>query len=736
MTTTALANPWSTRECLNRLHPQLVDWMQSHQWREMRPMQLSAAQHLLTTDLPLLITANVASGKTEAAMLPILTKLAALETPGFGAVYVSPLIALINDQTERLNSLAEAVGLHATPWHGEVPVGVKVAARREPYGALLITPESLDSFVMRNPTEVPRFFGGLRYVIVDELHAFLGTERGQQLRSVLARIERILGRSLIPVGLSATLADVQAGQRWLASANPKSVQHIPDSSAPNRPLVDVRAVLASPASDAKPTRANRLNATAVVAAIGPLVRAGKHLVFANNRAEVEATADGLRQIWLAPAFPGCVHVHHSSIARQGRNDAEEALRTQDHVVAVCTSTLELGVDVPHVASVVQIGAPHCVSALKQRAGRTGRRGVPGQLRVLVTQFPTDPRMGVLARLRIDLIQAIAITELVLAGWFESPPTGMLHLSVLVHQVLTLLRQVGGMAPTKLWEALCRDGAFANINAGLFRTLLGQLRREGLIVQDVDTAVIRLDMKGEDRTTHYTFPVLFNVPQEWSLITGDRLLGSLPCSSPLLVGDQVVFGGRRWEATMVEDQAHRITVKPSKAGAIPEFEGGAPGMVADRVREQMRNLLAGSHIPEFIDPTARQLLTEARTQFNRLSLGSIATFDDGCDTLLFHWQGDRSASTLRLLLQQSGLSVAEEGPALRVFRTRAAELNEVLSSLAGLPKPDPLTLARSVCNKRTHKYDCFLGEELLSLDYASRAIDVAGAIGIAAAIAAQ
>ena len=172
-----------------RFHEGVRRWVWDQGWTALRPVQERAAEPILNGSTDVIISAPTAGGKTEAAFLPIASRLAEADLQGLGCVCVSPLKALINDQADRLTPLFERVGLPLTPWHGDVAQGRKQKLLQDRRGVLLITPESLEALFVLRGSQIPRLFQDLRYVVVDELHSFIDTERGRQLQSLLNRVE-------------------------------------------------------------------------------------------------------------------------------------------------------------------------------------------------------------------------------------------------------------------------------------------------------------------------------------------------------------------------------------------------------------------------------------------------------------------------------------------------------------------------------------------------------------------
>lgn len=212
----------------DKLARPIQKWIRAQGWRQLRDIQARATHVLLDGNADLIVAASTAGGKTEAAFLPLLSRV--LDDPseisGFDILYVAPLKALITDQARRLDDICRETELPVTAWHGDVPSSVKTRAMKQPRGVLLITPESLEALLIRRGLEIPRLFGATRAVILDELHSVLDSERGIQMHSLLARLEQSLDRPIRRVGLSATLGDMGLAKAYLRPDNPWEVKEV------------------------------------------------------------------------------------------------------------------------------------------------------------------------------------------------------------------------------------------------------------------------------------------------------------------------------------------------------------------------------------------------------------------------------------------------------------------------------------------------------------------------------
>jgi ATP-dependent Lhr-like helicase len=721
-----------------RLHPKLQRWMYHQRWKELRPIQEAAVAPVLAGECDVILAAATAGGKTEAAFLPILTSLAEEPIDGsVGALCVSPLKALINDQFQRLETLGEPVDVAVHRWHGDVAAARKKRFLASPSGVLLITPESLEAMCVLRGQRLPVIFAELRYVVVDELHAFIGSERGRQLQSLLHRLELALRRRVPRVALSATLGDLGLAADFLRPGEGAGVVRIEDREGGQEVRLQLRGYRQRPvgfaagmedggaATDTNPD-AGTGGALEIARDLFNRLRGGHHLVFANQRAVVERYADLFRRLCEAARVPNEFWPHHGSLSKELREEAERAINDPGRpTTLVATTTLELGIDVGAIESIAQIGAPPSVAALRQRLGRSGRQGGPAVLRLSVQEHEVTPEAPPAVALHPELVETTAMLELLISGWVEPPPPAALHLSTLVQQVLSLVAQHGGTNARTAWRALCSSGPFVTVDPQLFEALLRSLGAADLILQDHQGELV-LGLQGERLVDHYSFYAAFSSPEEYRLVSGGKTLGQLPISYAVFPDLLLIFGGRRWRVLDVDDERKVIDLVPAKGGRTPAFVGTGGPLVHDRVREEMFALYGAGRVPRYLDSTARELLDEARTWFGRLDLGRRSLLGHGESTLVFPWKGDRTVGTLALLFAGAGFEVSQGGFFLEVERTVPKEVFEAMRELARGPLPSPRELTERARNLQREKFHPYLAKPLLVADYAASHLDLSGA----------
>ncbi|MBF0325549.1 MAG: DEAD/DEAH box helicase [Alphaproteobacteria bacterium] len=704
------------------LHPAVRRWIWGRNWTALRDIQDAAIPLLLAGDKDVLISAATAGGKTEAAFLPIVSAIADDRAPGFKALYVGPLKALINDQFRRLESLCEEAEVPVWRWHGDVSAATKRKARERPDGIVLITPESLEALFVRRGADMARLFAGLRYVVIDELHAFIGAERGVQMQSLLARLETVVGRVVPRVGLSATLGDLGLAAECLRPGDGAGVR-ILESIADGRELrVQVRGYVSQAPTDSKQEPPSARHD--IARHLFEKLRGSHNLIFAGSRGAVELYADALRRLSEDMGLPNEFFPHHGNLSRDLREAVEERLKDGSlPTSAVCTTTLELGIDIGEVESVAQIGAPRSIAALRQRLGRSGRRaGKPAVLRLYVEEPELTARSNPLDTLRLDIVQSVAAIRLLIDGWCEPPSPFTLHLSTMAHQVLAVIAQHGGVKPGRAFSQLCRSGPFRAVDQGLFAALLRSLGSpEHRLIEQAPDGTLMLGEVGERLVEHYGFYAVFETPEEYRVVAHGRLLGSLPVDSPMMPEMMIVFAGRRWRVLAVHTEEKVLEVEPAPGGLPPTFQGGEAGPLHDRLVAEMQAVFAQGEMPAFLDTAGKALLAEGRAAWRRLDLDRVRLVADGKQTLLFPWAGTRRRDSLFLAFHAIGLKAETRGIVIAI-EADAASVTDALACLAAGPAPDAMVLARAVQTKDVDKYDRYLDDDLLCRTWAAARID--------------
>ncbi|OPZ86984.1 MAG: putative ATP-dependent helicase Lhr [bacterium ADurb.Bin429] len=724
----------SEPSAFHRLHPTIQQELYRMKWTSLRPIQVDAIHAVLGGAGHLIISAMTAGGKTEAAFLPILSEVAEDYLGSIRALYVGPLKALINDQFRRLEELCEHAEIPVHKWHGDVGQSAKHRVLKSPGGVLLITPESIESLFINHPDKLDTLFARLSFIVIDELHAFLGNERGAHLRSLLARLMQRASYPVRIIGLSATLGDMTSAKRWVDGRTPEDVALITSEGDKTvkylikgyrrLPSGEERGEEATDDTEAIATADDfRLAQDLITTFAGTTA-----LIFANSKQQLELYADLSGRILSRDGKPNPFRIHHGSLSKAEREDTEEALRSSRPTATFCSSTLELGIDVGNVCAVGQIGAPWSIASLKQRLGRSGRReGEPSVLWLYVVEDAASEHSRPIDRLYPQLLRAIAMTELMLEGWCEPPDIGHWHLSTLIQQVMSVVTEAGGASAASLYERLIMRGAFENIDQSTFVRTLRSMGSNDLIEQTPEGTII-LGLKGERIARSFEFYSAFVTEKELRVLHRGHLIGTVSALPTTGADGYLILAGRRWKILEIDLDREEVLVEPSRGGRLPLFAGASGPDLHPRIHAKMREVLAGASIPIYLDQTAKDMLHEARTFAQESNILQYPFFCDGNETIWFTWSGTRVNRTLLGLGLYHGLSVRDEGVALAFDRLSDADI-QARYSLLLLDAPDSVEIAEYFPVKAVEKYDGYVVDELLCEAFARNYLDLPSALQV-------
>jgi len=710
------------------LHEKVQNWIYREKWDDLRDIQEKSVTPILSQTTDILIGSPTSSGKTEAAFLPIFSKITDCNDVSIKALCISPLKALINDQYERLSTIGEATGVKITRWHGDVNRNHKQSLINSPKGILLITPESLEAIFVIHGTKLADIFGKLEYIIIDELHFFIGTERGKQVQSLICRLEFLLNKTIPRIGLSATLGDMALAVKFLRNNCDFPCQIITSEIIKQdvQLLIKGYEIKKIDVANVSENESN-FDIIDICKNLFKTLRGSNNLIFTNSRRITEKIADMLTKLSEYNNIPNEFFPHHGSLAKQIREEVEFNLKNNNLPQnVICTSTLELGIDIGSVKSVAQIDCPHSVASMKQRLGRSGRRGEPAILRMYITEHEISNNSEIISKLRINIVQSIALVNLLIKKWIEPPIIHNLHLSTFVQQIMSVIAQYGGCQATKLWQILCVKGAFKSddITMDVFKKLLKSLGEKDIIKQ-MDNGELIHGLAGEKIVNNYNFYIVFNTPEEYKLVSENKTLGTIPIRIPLKEDDYLIFSGKRWIISKIDNEKRIIYLKPSYGGKAPDFTGDKSGLVHDEIRKEMFRVYNSFDTPIFLDPKAKKLLDEGRAYFNNYNLKNNFVIQDGLASLIFLWTGDIKLNTLYLILSKQGLKASIEDGAILVESIDKDLLKKILIEIINDKTITPQSLVEYVKNKNNEKYDELLSEELLILDYSIKNIDIEG-----------
>ncbi len=715
------------------LHQKVQRWIYKQGWKELRDIQEQAVVPIISGTTDVIIASPTASGKTEAAFLPICSGIIDDSDQSVKVLYIAPLKALINDQFDRISGLCDQLDIKVHRWHGDVPQNKKHNVIEKPTGILLITPESLEAIFCNHGTKISRIFSHLSYIVIDELHSFIGLERGRQLQSLIHRVEVFIKGRVPRIGLSATLGDMHIATEYLRPGNVFPCRLINSHESRQEIKLQLRGYRFK-APDDNPLKNNTGTAPLIPSDSGDTheicndlfktLRGTSNLVFANARTTVEEYSDLLRRMSELKHVPNEFFPHHGSLSKELREDVETRLKDSSRPLNVlCTTTLEMGIDIGSVTSIAQIGCPPSVASMRQRLGRSGRRGEPAILRIYIQEDEITEETHPLNRLRQKLVQTIAMVELLIEKWCEPPISERLHLSTLVQQLLSSITQLGGISASDAWKILCDKGPFRNINQKMFIEFLRSLGENDLITQMSDGTLI-LGLTGERLVNHYDFYAAFNTYKEYMLVNLGKTLGSIPLTMPpKKIGDYIIFAGKRWKVVGVDEEKKILDLVPAMGGLVPIFYGSSINIIDDRIRKKMYEVYKSSETPMYLDSRAADLLEEARDHFYRFGLDKrwYITYDK--DILVFLWSGSQIMNTFQALFNSRNITVDQNWAAISIFAITEEKFTSLIEEMIVNEKITEIELASTVVEKGYEKHDHYLTDNLLNAEYVARSFNI-------------
>lgn len=618
-------------------------------WSDLRPLQRQAIEPVRQGDDCLLL-APTAGGKTEAAVFPLLSEMTESEWRGLSVIYVTPLRALLNNLHPRLTNYASWVGRTVGLWHGDTTSGERRRLIAEPPDILLTTPESLESMLVSPHIEHEVLFAQLRTVVVDELHAFAGDDRGWHLMSVLERLQHISGRRVQRIGLTATVGNPSELLSWMQGSNlgESATVVAPDASATSNPDVTIDFV------------GSVDNAAQVVASMH---HGEKRLIFSDSRAQAEEMASSLRALGVT------TFVSHSSLSADERTRSEQAFAEARDCVVVSTSTLELGIDVGDLDRVIQLEAPRTVASFLQRLGRTGRRE------------ETSRNCLFLATQEDALLRAAALTTLWGAGFVEPvvPPPHPRHIAA--QQFLALALQEGQIG-TSTWREWW--GSLAVMEDG--QEILDYLIEAHFLEVDSDMAFI--GQQAEQQFGRRNFMDLlsaFTASPEMKVMLGRAEIGSvspLTISKRLPAGEShvLVLGGRTWKVTSIDWRNRIIQVAEHAGGGKSRWSGGAPD-IGFRLARATRDVLLGQDPP--VDLSRRAAAALSRLRIERaacVDAGGLVLTKRTKDQIWWTFAGSRANNSIAAALFDVGIEAAASAESIRMDLCEVSDLRAVGKAL--------------------------------------------------------
>ena len=504
-------------------------------------------------------------------------------------IYVCPLKALLNNLQQRLNHYASLMGRRCEVWHGDISSNQKNHLRDTPPDILLTTPESLEGMLVSTNPLGRQMLSTARVVVIDEIHAFAGGDRGWHLLSVLERVAHLAGRELQRIGLSATVGNPESLLTWAAGHCQGERQVVaPPTTSSRVPEITLDFV------------ASLENASLV---ISRLHRGEKRLVFCDSRSRVEELARALRNHGVE------TYLSHSSLSIEERRSAEKAFMESRNCVIVSTSTLELGIDVGDLDRVIQIDAPSSVASFLQRLGRTGRRE------------ETSRNCLFLATSEKALLKAAGLLELWSTGFVEPiiPPPQPLH--IFSQQLMALTLQLSGLGVADWPRWIGRLPPFAALHPAEVASIIQFLKEKGILFED--SGKLSFGAEGEARFGRRHFLEILSVFTTPSMLTafhGTHELGQVEAGYLVRSQDgapsRIALGGRSWLVRELDWRARRVYVEPSTDRGRGAWIGSGQGL-SHFIAGAVKQVLTSSTVSNLWSTRAQSTLEKIRHEFSYL-----------------------------------------------------------------------------------------------------------------------
>ena len=719
------------------------EYIYSHSWESLREVQLAAAKSIFQTNNNLLLTSSTASGKTEAAFFPILSLLHEDPSSTVGVLYIAPLKSLINDQFERLEELLDMTGVRVTHWHGDVAMSHKKKFLSKPSGILQITPESLEAMLINRSNDIPRLFGDLRFIVIDEIHTLTGTDRGNQIICLLSRIAHLIGFHPRRIGLSATIGDPSLAAEWLCADSGRGID------TPSLPQEKIRwrlglehfyiqnSELETPAekkekedtedesySNAKQKKPYTFDPGYEY--IYDCVKDRKSLVFSNSREQTEYICATLRQIAsLRQDDERHILIHHGNLSASLREEAEMQMRNDEDLAVTCaTVTMELGIDIGRLERVVQIEAPNTVSSFLQRLGRSGRRGNPPEMMMVFREEDPLPNTPLPQLIPWELLRGIAIIQLYIEERFIEPPQRkQLPFSLLFHQTLSILASSGELTAKRLAQRVLSLPPFEAVSDEDYKTLLVSMLNNDFIEMTEEKGLI-VGLSGERLLKSFKFYAVFKDSEDFTVRCGSDEIGTITTPPP--VGDRFALAGRVWEVEEL-DISHKLVYVKKVEGKMEISWPGDFGEIHTKILRRMKQILVEDTIYPYLKENAVKRLIQARkTARNTGMLEHSLVHLGGYSWCLFPWLGTRSFRTLRKFIQKNAKEnningIEFEGCYYITFKMeKITDLNLITHLLNRVERDgiDRYALVESGEIPVFEKYDNYVPYELLRKAYAA------------------
>ena len=713
-------------DTFQKLAPFIQDYIYRERWDNLRDIQVGACDVIFNTDDNLLLSSGTASGKTEAAFLPVLTKLVEEPSKSLGVLYISPLKALINDQFNRLEGLLQESRIPVTKWHGDASRSDKNKLLKNPQGIMQTTPESLEAMLMHRKSEAIKLFSDLKYIIIDEVHYFMSEDRGAQLLCILERIQKLTNNVPVRIGLSATLGDYALAEKWLNSGTNRNCQTPLFNSEKRSLRLSLQHFFVKYNSEKKEDKEMMRHYYDYLYAS---TFGKKCILFSNSKAEVEESIANIKKIAMENKTDNVYLVHHGNISASFREYAEKKMKKSAlPIVTGATLTLELGIDLGELERIVQTGSPLSVSSFVQRLGRTGRRGNPSEMWFVFREDMGKADEEFYKAINWSFLMCIAMIQLYLEEkWIEPIPQKKLPYGILYHQTMSMMVSAGEISPALLAQNMLSLSLFKEISQQDYKKML-EFLVEIQQLEVTENKGLLIGAKGEVEVNHFEFYTVFETPKEYSVKFHSEEIGTV--QEPFPIGERFALAGRTWETMDIDKEAGIIFVKEIKGISTNNWSSDGKYTVYTKITQKIKELLVNDTVYKYLGESASERLAEIRRVARNADITNemVVKIDD--DTFgIFPFLGTREFVTLSYALIAFGFDnqcYYDKGMPLCIFvkEHSKAAIEDVLRKI----KTEPLDKNQFKLSDEIQikgKFNAFIPKELLKKQYTGDFLDVEG-----------
>ncbi|MEK7434556.1 MAG: DEAD/DEAH box helicase [Cyanobacteriota bacterium] len=531
-------------------------------WNKLTDIQEISIPHILDGKNAIIL-AQTAGGKTESVFFPALSIIDKEKIAGISILYISPIKALLNNQEGRLKKISNSIYQDAFNWHGDISKSKKDKFYKNPTSVLMITPESLEVILLSQSYDKDYLFFNLRFIIIDEIHSFAEGDRGSHLISVIERLQTYSKYDIQRLGLSATVGNPETIGKWLKGGSKrKGVVLNPEIKSKNR-IFNVSYYLSD-----EYLKEN----------VYQNFFHKKILFFVNGRKEAEKIHSLLK-----PSMEN-IFVHHSSMDKSFRNKAEESFKIRSEPSCiVCTSTMELGIDIGDLDSVLQLNEPKSVSSFLQRIGRTGRR--EGK----------NPEMSFYISNTESFVKTLAVRELSKKNKVESVIVSQRAYHIYLHQIIALLIEDFRKEKEVLFNILAQVYCFSGISFLKYEKLLEHLKNNN-IIEINDRNIISIGVKGEKTFFSRNYQTMYSVFQtleEFTVKFNNKDIGTLQSWFIFTSGNKLDFylSGQSWSVFEIDEKNKILYVEKTNKADLPNWSGQTSLVSFDMCQEYL-SILSG------------------------------------------------------------------------------------------------------------------------------------------------